>query len=48
MSINSDKDVKHPVPGYVAHSHIEEILISSFLVEKLPVEIIASEEQKEK
>lgn len=40
-------DVKR-LAQYLAHSHTAEIFISSFLVEKLPKEIIASEEQKEK
>lgn len=40
-------DVKR-LTQYLAHSHPAEIFISSFLVEKLLMEIIASEEQKEK
>ena len=40
-------DVKR-LTQYLAHSHTAEILISPFLVEKLLMEMIASEERKEK
>ena len=40
-------DVKR-LTQYLAHSHTAEILISPFLVEKILMEMIASEERKEK